>query len=233
LGVPLLLNIMTHDGDWPPRWPPSALDAEKGFALFNSAILVSKDGSVQGQYRKYHLAPFGEYVPLRRLFKSFGTFALREADFSAGKVLRPIPFQTGRGFRTMGIMICLEDMFPEIARRYARHGADLLVNLTNGGWYGGSSAVFQHFDYSRYRAIENRRSLARATNTGVTAVISPTGEILAEAPPFSESAILASVPLGGPSTLYTRWGDLPGFACLAAFGALLLSSFFVRRSRLR
>jgi apolipoprotein N-acyltransferase len=232
LEAPLLFNIMTHDGDWPPHWPPSRLDYEKGFALFNSAILVSEDGTVQGEYRKYHLAPFGEYVPLRRLFKNFEAFALREADFSAGEALRPMPFPTRRGLRTMGIMICLEDMFPEIARRYARQGVDLLVNLTNGGWYGGSSAIFQHFDYSRYRAIESRRSVARATNTGVTALIAPTGEILAQAPTFSEAAVIAAVPLGGPSTLYTRWGDLPALACAIAFGTLLLSSFFIRRSRL-
>jgi apolipoprotein N-acyltransferase len=122
--------------------------------------------------------------------------------------------------KKFGVTICYEDLFPEISRTFTRAGADFLVNLTNDGWYERSSAVFQHLDFSRYRAVENRRALVRVTNTGVTAVFSPTGETVASLPPFEEGTLVADAVLGGPETLYTEFGDWPAWVCVLALALL-------------
>ena len=106
------------------------------------------------------------------------------------------------------------------------------MNLTNDGWYERSTAVFQHFDFSRYRAVENRRAMVRVTNTGVTAVFSPTGEIFESAvlPPFQEGTLSTRVPLGGLGSFYRRFGDWLAWVCVAALVLLCGKSLFTRRA---
>lgn len=229
LNIPLLLNVMTYEGELPSHWPPTESDRNKGFLLFNSALLIEPGGKIVGEYRKNHLVPFGEYIPLAGWFKNLKS-VVAGTNFSSGSNLAPLPLiDRERDLPLdLGVTICFEDMFPEIFRKLTRRGADLLVNLTNDGWFGRSAVLYQHFDFSRYRAIENRRSLARATNTGMTGFFSPTGEVLAGAPPFQQAALIGEVPVGGPITFYTRWGDVFAILSALAFGLLFLKSLWWR-----
>lgn len=201
LSTPLLMGAMAYTGTFPEEWPPAA-DAD--FRLYNSAFLVEPGGFVVGQYNKNHLVPMGEYVPLRKLFFFIDKIVPGFTDFSPGKSFHLLETS---GMK-MGVTICYEDLFPEISRNFVNAGADFLVNLTNDAWYEHSSAVFQHVEFSRFRAIENRRFLARATNTGVTAVFDPTGQEVARAPLFQAVTLPATIRLGGPVTFYTQFGDV-------------------------
>lgn len=209
LKTPLLTGVVTYEGRIPEEWPPRPDD--EGFSLHNSAVLILPGGDIAGQYDKNHLVPLGEYVPFGRVLFFLNRLVPSISSFTPGKELNLL----GNGKPQIGVTICYEDLFPEISRTFVKKGADFLVNLTNDAWYEHSSAVFQHFDFSRFRAIENRRAMVRATNTGITGLFSPTGEVIAEAPTFQETALTGEVPIGGPTSFYTRWGDLFGWACVA------------------
>lgn len=166
---------------------------------FNSAYLLSPKGALLSRYDKTHLVPFGEYVPYRFVFGMFGRLVPGIGDFSPGNNFEPFeikPNDSQASSILMGILICYEDIFSEIADRQRRAGADIFVNLTNDAWYGRTSAAFQHLAMSIYRAVENRRVLLRATNTGVTALISPAGEALQVLPWFSTAALEVNLPYG-------------------------------------
>ncbi|MDO8462035.1 MAG: apolipoprotein N-acyltransferase [Deltaproteobacteria bacterium] len=176
----------------------------------NSALLVRKGGEVGGIYHKVHLVPFGEYVPYSKFLFFLHKVVPEVGDFEGGKEIHPLSFEKGK----LGLLVCYEDLFPEIARQATAQGADLLINISNDAWYGWTSAPIQHLELSRFRAVENRRSLVRATNTGSTAIIDPVGR-MREAPLFQRLILQGEVALGGRTSFYTRFGDL--FAWLAIF----------------
>lgn len=211
--TPFLVGAVTYDGTLPEVWPVSQ---KSDFRLYNTALLVRSDGTIEDHYRKNHLVPMGEYVPLKKLLFFLEKIVPGIVDFSPGGEWNLIEVA---GMK-IGITICYEDLFPEISRRFVEKGADLLVNLTNDGWYEKSSAIGQHAEFSRFRAIENRRFLARATNTGVTALYDPTGRTVVQAPLFGEAILPVSIRLGGPTTFYRKWGDL----FVGGLGFLLLVS---------
>ncbi len=215
LQKPLLMGVVTYEGTIPDLWPPKPDDSS--FAMFNSAVLIEPRGYIAGQYNKVHLVPMGEYIPLKPLFFFMDKISPSFSSFTPGKEFNLL----GEGKRKFGVTICYEDLFPEISRTFVRKGADFLVNLTNDAWYDRSSAVFQHFDFSRFRAIENRRAMVRATNTGVSGFFSPTGEVIASAPVFEEAYVVANIPLGGPKSFYTRLGDLFTWGCVIVLGLIL------------
>lgn len=131
---------------------------------------------VLGRYDKVHLVPFGEYVPLSGVLTFIEKLTAGVGDFSPGSDgLKPIK----DGELALGVIICYEAIFPEIAARLTLQGANVLVNLTNDGWFGATSAPYQHLEMSRFRAVENNLYLIRAANTGISAVISPGGEVMA------------------------------------------------------
>ena len=224
LKTPLLMGVVTYEGTIPQNWPPQP--DEKNFALHNSAALIEPGGFIDGLYHKTHLVPMGEYVPLEKWFFFMQQIVPSISSFSPGKTLNLL----GKPPLQWGVTICYEDLFPDISRQFVLQGADFLVNVTNDAWYEHSSAIFQHMDFSRYRAIENRRALVRATNTGVTALLSPTGEILAQAPTFQEASLVGDIPLGGTLSFYTRHGDIFAWACIASMGLLIIRSRIKRRN---
>lgn len=171
--------------------------------LYNSALQVNPGGDFAGRVHKQHLVPLGEYVPLKKLLWFVKPVANKMGDF---RTIEPKELLKIDG-HPYGVVICYEDLFPEIARKYARMGATFLVNITNDAWYGDVSQLDQHLNFSRFRAVENRRSLVRGTNTGYTAVILPSGRIGAEIPKFIEAILLAKIPLSGEMSVYTRFGD--------------------------
>ena len=178
---------------------------------YNRAYLVSPQGEVMDAYDKVHLVPFGEYVPLKRYLPFVHHLVVSAGDFRSGEKVVPFRFPKARA----GVLICFESIFPELARAMTRNGALLLVNLTNDAWYGMTSAPYQHFSMAVFRAVENRRPLVRAANTGFSAFISAQGKILQVSDLFSETALSEKIVLGNPSlTLYSRYGDFFPLALL-------------------
>lgn len=186
---------------------------------YNSAFLFDAGGARKGLYHKAHLVPFGEYVPYEKIFFFARKLAEPIGKFEAGESFEPIR----SGDLRIGPLICYEDVFPEIARKLTAAGANLLVNLTNDAWYGVSSAPYQHTAISVFRAVENRRYLVRGTNTGVSAIIAPTGKVEMESGIFEDALMVTKVRLDDKTTLYTRLGDWFAWACLAytAFGLFM------------
>jgi apolipoprotein N-acyltransferase len=177
--------------------------------IYNSAALVSPSGDWLSRYDKIHLVPFGEYVPFKQIFSFAGGLTKEVGDFSRGTSRAPLD----AGGTKLGVFICYESIFPDDIRQFANNGAQVLVNISNDGWYGDSGAYAQHLKQSRMRAIENNRWLLLDTNTGVTAVIDPDGRIVASAPRKTRTALPAPYALLNATTFYTRHGDWFAYLC--------------------
>jgi apolipoprotein N-acyltransferase len=196
--------------------------ANRRYRYLNSAFILDPEGDILGRSDKVHLVPFGEYVPLGRLLPFINKLVVGIGDFSPGTV-NPLPMNGDR----IGVLVCFEGIFPELARDYVRQGSDLLVNITNDAWFGRSSAPFQHLAMIRFRAVENRIWVARAANTGITAFIAPSGRITEQTPIFSSGFLRGEVTTGVRTTLYHRIGDLVPVLFL------FLSIFWLIRTRRR
>jgi apolipoprotein N-acyltransferase len=193
--------------------------------LYVGAKLLTPRGELQARYHKIQLVPFGEYVPLQPLFTLGGRFAakvVREvSDFTHGT--EPVVAEVD-GHRVGGY-ICYEAIFPALVRRFAAEGAELLINVTNDAWYGTTSAPHQHLAMAAFRAVENRRYMVRAANTGITAVVDPWGRILEPTTLFDRTVLVRDVPFIADKSFYTRRGDLFARGCLAGALALLAVTF--------
>jgi apolipoprotein N-acyltransferase len=194
--------------------------AEDG-QLHNSAFLVAPDGQLAGRYDKRHLVPFGEYVPLRWLLFFVDKLAEGIGDFGPGGMATVLSAGGGR----FGVMICYEAIFPGEVREFAIRGAQLLVNITNDAWFGRSGAAAQHLAMAAMRAVETGSYLLRAANTGISAVVDPSGAIRPQTPLFTEAVVTATIRLRTEDTPYLRYGDLLGrlgglLACAGVLGAL-------------
>ncbi len=189
--------------------------------LYNSAYLMTPDGKAAGKYDKVHLVPYGEYVPLQRWMPFLGKLVAQVGDFQSGRRGDTLNWQQ----RKVGMLICYEVIFPELARAMVRNGADLLVNITNDAWFGRTSAAYQHFSMAVLRAVENRRTLARAANTGISGFIAPTGRIIEKTPLFETTTATARVPLLTLPSRYTQWGNRP----LGAAAFILMIAALGRR----
>jgi len=189
-----------------------------GWRYFNSALVVGADGARVGRYDKIHLVPYGEYVPFKRLFAFARKLTGKVSDFTRGderKVFR-LSTQDGRAHR-YGVFICYEAVFADEVREFSEMGAEVLVNISDDGWYGDTSAPWQHLNMLRMRAIENRRWILRDTNTGVTAVIDPYGRVRQSIPRHQVDALPAGYGFRDDVTFYTAHGDVFGWLC-AIFG---------------
>jgi apolipoprotein N-acyltransferase len=185
--------------------------------LYNSAVLVSPAGETKARYDKVHLVPFGEYLPFPTLFSFAGGLTKEVGQFEHGSSHHPL----NAAGELLGIFICYESIFPDEVRQSAKHGADVLVNISNDGWYGDSGAYAQHLNQTRMRAIENDRWVLSATDTGVTASIDPWGRVVARIPRKQRIALVAPYALTSVTTFYTRYGDWFAYACaIISLGAL-------------
>lgn len=182
--------------------------------VFNSAFLIDPTGRVADRYDKVHLVPFGEYVPLRRVFFFADWFVAGGiGEFAAGT--RQTLFESPAG--RFGVTICYEAIFPDLVRRAFAAGADFLVNLTNDAWFGRTPAPYQHLAMATVRAVENGAYVVRAANTGISAIIAPDGRILRASGLFTQEALAGLVAPRRGTTFYTRYGDV------FAAGALLVT----------
>ncbi|MDO9559660.1 MAG: apolipoprotein N-acyltransferase [Syntrophales bacterium] len=217
-------------GDWllfgSPRYERDGLD----LVFLNSAFLLSPDGRIAGQYDKVHLVPYGEYVPLRRFFPFINKLVAGIGDFRSGPGYEPLSMQGGNPPRKMGIMICYEGILPEAGRAYRQGGANLLVNITNDAWFGNTSAPYQHLSMTVFRSVENRLYLVRAANTGISAIIGPTGRIEARSALFEKATIAGTVRFMDRNTFYSTYGDVFVYGCILAL-ILIFTVTIKKRSR--
>jgi apolipoprotein N-acyltransferase len=154
--------------------------------------------------------PFGEYVPLKNFLPFLAPVVQAVGDFSPGTIQSSLACQNAR----IGVLICFESIFPEIARQWAKAGANVLVNLTNDAWYGRSSAPYHSLAMTVLRSVETRRSLVRAANTGFSGFVDPLGRVGKVSPLFEPWAEAANVVLLQEMTLFVRWGYLFAPMCL-------------------
>jgi apolipoprotein N-acyltransferase len=194
--------------------------SKSGYTLYNRASFVTLDGTFTGHYDKMHLVPFGEYVPYKQLF-FFAKSLLNEVGLFEPGSQRTV-FKTGG--HTYGTFICYESIFGDEIRHLPQQGADVLINISNDGWYGDTSAAWQHLNMVRMRAIENHRWILRATNTGVTAAINPYGRVTAAAPRHQRTSIRVHFGYENDLTFYARYGDLFAYACALITTLALASS---------
>ena len=195
---------------------------EDGWDEYVSAMIFAANGKEIGRYDKIHLVPFGEYVPFARLLFFAHKLTGKVGLFTPGterKVFH-IDGPDGQTHR-YGVFICYEAVFADEVRQFARHGAEVFVNLSDDGWYGDTSAPWQHLNMARMRAIENRRWLLRDTNTGVTAVIDPYGRVLQSSPRHRVDALPARFGFRDDITFYTAHGDVFAWACVVVSLGLL------------
>lgn len=205
---------------------PSYVDEHGKRTYLNSAYLLQPDGTVSGQYDKVHLVPYGEYVPFRRLFPFIGKLVEGVGDFGKGVGYQPL----ARAGHKLGVLICYEGIFPKGASLYKQRGAKLLVNITNDAWFGRTSAPYQHLSMTVFRAVENRLFLIRAANTGISAIIDPSGAILAKTGLFVRTSLKGQVNLIDVSTFYAAYSDVFVYLCGVALLVMLYLSIGKRRT---
>ena len=226
-----LSNLAQRADAWVLAGSIGIRNASPGSAsqVYNSAALVSPQGEWVSRYDKVHLVPFGEYVPFKRIFAFAGGLTKEVGDFSAGGSHAPLEADGAK----LGVFICYESIFPDEVRQFAAQGAQVLLNISNDGWYGDSGAYAQHLKQARMRAVENARWLLRDTNTGVTAFIDPTGRVVARVPRKVRAAITAPYALSNATTFYTRHGDWFAALCaiICAVGLLMRLPFLVKAER--
>ena len=195
---------------------------------YNAAIMFHQGETVQ-TYRKIHLVPFTESFPFKRQLPGIYHW-LKEADTHFWKQgTEFVVFDSGAGSGLPGVrfsvLICFEDTFGYLGREFTREGAQVLVNMSNDSWSASVPAEMQHMMIGIFRAVENRRSVVRSTNGGMTVTVDPDGRLLQVLEPFTDAYLIGTVPVvDGPQTLYTRWGDWFGVAALVAGLALLAVS---------
>jgi apolipoprotein N-acyltransferase len=192
-------------------------DAQGKRTYYNSAEFISPDGSFAGRYDKMHLVPFGEYTPYKRLFFFAGSLLQDVGLFEPGT--QRIVFATGG--HSYGTFICYESIFGDEIRQFEDMGADVLVNISDDGWYGDTSAAWEHMNMVRMRAIENHRWVLRATNTGVTASVDPYGRVVFSAPRHIRTSLRVGFDYEHDVTFYAAHGDLFAYLCALITSASL------------
>jgi apolipoprotein N-acyltransferase len=192
--------------------------------LYNAAFMLNPDGRTAAVYRKIHLVPFGEFFPFQRWITFVAPLVQRFAPFSAGTgpVMLPV------GSHQASTAICYEVVFPSLARDAVAAGSGLLTTVTNDGWYGRSSAPYQHFEMASMRAIEQGRYLARAANTGISGIVDPYGRIVARSGIFEQVGLVGEARFLTGRTVYSLIGDVIAYVSIAL---TVLAAIFVRGHR--
>ncbi len=225
------VSYFAHKKDTPlltgAPWYEIVDPVKRDIRFYNRAFLILPDGGYGGRYDKSHLVPYGEYVPLKIFFPFLAPLVEAVGDFTPGVIKGPLQYGNLRS----GILICFESIFPAISRKWVQNGANILINLTNDAWYGRSSAPYQSFAMTVFRAVETRRSLVRAANTGVSGFIDPLGRVMRSSEIFVPWAASASLPLMEKRTIGVSYGFLFAPSCFF-LGILFLIAVYMQR-RLR
>jgi apolipoprotein N-acyltransferase len=206
----------------------SFADGQSASRYFNSAYFLDGQGIEAGRYDKIHLVPFGEYIPWSRVFFFAETVTKDVSAFTPGTTYRIVHM----GGHPVNAVICFEIVFPNLVREFIRQGSELIVNLTNDGWYGDTAAPHQHLAMSRWRSVENRRYLIRAANTGISAFVEPTGRIQVRTGILREEVCVGNFAFIAEPTFYSRHGDLFAIGCAIIMCLSLALGFRPRRGKL-
>ena len=177
--------------------------------MYNSALFVNVNGNVAGRYDKIHLVPWGEYIPYKEFFSFAKNLTQQAGDMTHG--WRRMVFSSGG--HLFGVFICYEEIFGDEVRLFVKRGAQVLVNISNDGWYGDTCAPWQTLNMSRMRAVENRRWILRDTNTGLTTIIDPYGRLTASVPRHALTSLAGRYGYRSDLTFYTVHGDLFAYLC--------------------
>jgi len=192
---------------------------------FNTALCLSPDLSYT-EYHKMHLVPFGEYTPYKKIFSFINKMTHAIGEITPGEE------PTLHSFKTFlfGSPICYEIIFPNLVRKFTKSGAQFLTTLTNDGWYGQSSAPYQHFAIAVLSAVENRRFLLRAATTGISGIVDPFGRILAKSKLETQTFLTGHITPLSSKTLYSLTGDVFAYTCLT-LSFLFLILALIRRKK--
>jgi len=216
VGHPFLAGVI--------EWKSEMLaSGHMGQAPYNSAVLIDPQGQRVFVYDKRHLVPFGEYEPFPLIHRVVQSVSDEVGGFHKGTaaVVGSLP----DGYR-FGVYICYEAIYPDEVREFAAQGANLLINISNDGWFGKSAAANQHLRMARVRAVENRRWVLRVTNSGLTAAIDPYGRVYQTIPRDVRGSVDLPYDFRTDTTLYTRFGDWFAWMCVVVSVILLANTFW-------
>lgn len=198
IGVPLLMGAVTV-----------AKDSKD--SLHNSAVLIGTDGKLAYTYSKIHLVPFGEYVPMKKLLFFVDRMVEGIGDYRAGTTYNK---GTVEGKGSFATLICYEIVFPDLVRRFYRSGGDFMVTVTNDAWFGNTAGPYQNFAMSVFRAVENRKPLIRAANTGISGFIDSSGRVIASTAMNERASLTEDIITDPRITLYSHFGDMLPYFCI-------------------
>jgi apolipoprotein N-acyltransferase len=223
--------------------PPTARfvngDTTKAYTAYNAAVIINPGIENPDElqiHRKMRLTPFAERVPYEELFyfaRSWVEWGVGISSWGKGEIQKPLLIINDNDSIKIGTIICIESVYPDFARGFVEKGSEVLSVITNDAWYDNTVGPEQHYLIAAMRAIECRRYIVRCANTGVSGVITPTGESLVRARQYSREGIAAQVPLMNYKSLYVEYGDwLPVLSTLAVIIALISAYFLKRENKL-
>jgi len=215
---PVVVGII----DWKPILESGKGIPRTGLVPYNSAAMLNSIGQRSFLYDKIHLVPFGEYEPFPLIHQVVTSVSEEVGGFRKGKERNVGRFSNGN---TFSIFICYEAIYAGEIRQFASNGAQLLINISNDGWFGKSAAAEQHLRMARVRAVENRRWLIRDTNSGITAGIDPYGNVQRAMQRDTRAAADLPYDFRTDKTVYTRFGDWFAWMCVGVSAILVLLTF--------
>lgn len=214
-GAPMVVGLIGLDVD---------RSTTRGYSAYDSALVLDRSGKFLGRYDKIHLVPWGEYIPYKRFFAFASKLTEGAGDMDPGH-LRSVFLLDGHPY---GIFVCYESVFGDEVREFVKQGAEVLVNISDDGWYGDTGAPWQHLNMARMRAIENHRWVLRDTNTGETTTIDPQGNYTMT-PRHVRTAYALPFGFERDVTFYTRYGDWFAFICAAVVALALIYGWALGR----
>jgi apolipoprotein N-acyltransferase len=193
------------------------------YLLANSAVLLDEAGKVTYTYDKIHLVPFGEYVPLQKILFFINKLVVGIGDYVHGN--QHLRAETPSG--AFAPLICYEIIFPGLVRKFYSNGGDYMVNMTNDAWFGKTSGPYQHFSMAVFRAVENRKPVIRAANTGISGFIDSNGRIIAQTGLFQKAILTEDIRTDSTVSFYAKYGDLFSYIWIV-FSVILLANLVSR-----
>lgn len=192
----------------------------------NSAVLLDKTGKIVYEYDKIHLVPFGEYIPLQKVL-----FFLNKLVFGIGDYTKGTKYHLAETpFGSFATVVCYEIIFPGLVRKFFTDKGDFIVNITNDAWFGRTTGPYQHFSMAVFRAIENRKPVIRAANTGISGFIDSKGHIILKTKLFQKVVITRDIKTNTTKSFYSKYGDIFSYMCFVI--TIVLFTNFVGKTRI-
>jgi apolipoprotein N-acyltransferase len=219
-GVPWYAGRVRGDLETPLLFGGVSMALQDGKrTIYNTVFAVDEDGVVRSTYDKTYLLMFGEYLPFGDLLPILYELSPNSSRFAAGSHVRPVTVGPWR----ISTPVCYEDVLARFTRRMVREGRPhILINLTNDAWFGDTQEPWIHLVLAKYRAIEHRRYLVRATNSGISAIVDPSGRVVAQTGLLRRENLRHDVRMLDEDTVYTKLGDWPGWLALSLIALMLI-----------